>query len=149
MRRRGGRPRNFGADRCPRRLADRLAVMLGFLRKRVEIMDGQRDAALAREDPLEIVEPGFGVEPRDVVRLGAIVEENRLDPKLRRRRDDRLEQRGAEGKQPVAGSGRAFGKQRDRTPACERVAKVVRLILVLAFCLDIVLVFLFMLLVAV
>src|SRR3546814_9063105 len=64
-------------------------------------MDRQMDRAPPREQPLEIVEAGFGVEPGDVVRLGAIVEQDRLDAQLRRRRGHRLEQRGAKGQQPV------------------------------------------------
>src|SRR3546814_4538284 len=59
--------------------------------QRIEIMDGQADRALAREQSLEIVEPGFGVEPRDVGRILAIIEQHRQDAQPRRRRDDRLE----------------------------------------------------------
>src|SRR3546814_4325710 len=91
MRRRGGRARDFRRDRRARRLGEQLAIALDDIGERIEIMDRQMDRALASEQPLEIIESGFGVEPRNIVRLMPVVEKYWLDAQVRRRRDHRLE----------------------------------------------------------
>src|SRR3546814_15902988 len=84
MRRRGGRARDFRRDRRARRLGEQLAIALDDIGERIEIMDRQMDRALASEQPLEIIESGFGVEPRNIVRLMPVVEKYWLDAPVRR-----------------------------------------------------------------
>src|SRR3546814_20775859 len=99
MRRRGGRARDFRRDRRARRLGEQLAIALDDIGERIEIMDRQMDRALASEQPLEIIESGFGVEPRNIVRLMPVVGKNWLDPTVRRARGPPLEPRRPKGEE--------------------------------------------------